>query len=189
MSDLINIVLLTSPIRWNFLLSPINYFYRKLLYIEVRFVSEYGSVCNSFNPFFPNTFFLYLMKTVFWCFLMVFWCFQCVAKGCIGNEWVKWLLLTINQFKVALSGLRQFLPTGSPLQMTKSPFYFTIKTIFIIQFWSYPKFSFTISPEICSSESEMARPWPWNQKRILNNSNTDAHEMHLVIHITKEQRH
>ena len=35
---------------------------------------------NCFNPFIPNSSFLYPLKTMF--------CFQGVEKGCIGNEWV-----------------------------------------------------------------------------------------------------
>ena len=40
-----------------------------------------------FNPFIPNTPFLYPLKTSE--NLTFFWCFQGVEKGCIGNKWVK----------------------------------------------------------------------------------------------------
>ena len=35
-------------------------------------------------------------------------------------------------FKDALSGLRQFLATESPLKMMKNAFYFTLKTLFVL---------------------------------------------------------
>ena len=43
-------------------------------------------ISKIFNPFIPNTIFLYLLKTSE--NLKVF-CFQGVEKGCIGNKWVK----------------------------------------------------------------------------------------------------
>ena len=42
------------------------------------------------NPFVSNAPFLYPLKTSE--NLTVFWCFQGVEKGCIGNEWVNFLL-------------------------------------------------------------------------------------------------
>ena len=35
--------------------------------------------------------------------------------------------------KVALSGLRQFLPNESPLKMMKNAFYFTVKALFFLK--------------------------------------------------------
>ena len=35
--------------------------------------------------------------------------------------------------KVALSGLRQFLPNESPLKMMKNAFYFTVKALFVLK--------------------------------------------------------
>ena len=35
--------------------------------------------------------------------------------------------------KVALSGLRQFLATKSPLKMMKNAFYFTLKALFVLK--------------------------------------------------------
>ena len=49
----------------------------------------------SFNPFVPNAFFLYPLKSSE--NLAVFWCFQGVEKGCIGNEWVKYMLATLQR--------------------------------------------------------------------------------------------
>ena len=36
-------------------------------------------------------------------------------------------------FKGALSGLRQFLATESPLKMMKNAFYFTLKSLFVLK--------------------------------------------------------
>ena len=36
-------------------------------------------------------------------------------------------------FKGVLPGLRQFLATESPLKMMKNPFYFTLKTLFVLK--------------------------------------------------------
>ena len=38
-----------------------------------------------------------------------------------------------SRFKGALSGLRQFFATESPLKMIKSSFYFTLKALFILK--------------------------------------------------------
>ena len=39
----------------------------------------------------------------------------------------------ITIFTSALSGLRQFLATGSPLKMMKNAFYFTLKALFVLK--------------------------------------------------------
>ena len=39
----------------------------------------------------------------------------------------------ISKIKGALSGLRQFLATGSPLKMMKNAFYFTRKALFVLK--------------------------------------------------------
>ena len=40
-------------------------------------------------------------------------------------------------FKGALSGLRQFLATESPLKMTKNHFYFTLKALFVLKIFKF----------------------------------------------------
>ena len=40
-------------------------------------------------------------------------------------------------FKVALSGLRQFLTTASPLKMMKSAFYFTSKALSLLKIFKF----------------------------------------------------
>ena len=40
-------------------------------------------------------------------------------------------------FKVALSGLRQFLTTESPLKMMKSAFYFTSKALSVLKIFKF----------------------------------------------------
>ena len=55
-----------------------------LPFVSIYWVAFYNIFI--FNPFFPNTFFLYLLRTSE--NLTVFWCFHCVEKGCIGNKWV-----------------------------------------------------------------------------------------------------
>ena len=46
-------------------------------------------------------------------------------------------ILSIAQIKGALSSLRQFLPTKSPLKMMKNGFYFTLKTLFILKIYKF----------------------------------------------------
>ena len=52
-------------------------------------------------------------------------------------------LLTLNNltdlfnFKDALSGLRQFLATESPLKMMKNAFYFTLKALFGLKIFKF----------------------------------------------------
>ena len=43
------------------------------------------------------------------------------------------VLRTKRAFKGALSGLRQFLATESPLKMMKNAFYFTSKALFVLK--------------------------------------------------------
>ena len=40
-------------------------------------------------------------------------------------------------FKIALSGLRQFLTTESPLKMMKSAFYFTSKALSVLKIFKF----------------------------------------------------
>ena len=40
-------------------------------------------------------------------------------------------------FKVALSGLRQFLATQSPLIVMKNAFYFTLKPLFVLKIFTF----------------------------------------------------
>ena len=42
-----------------------------------------------------------------------------------------------NTFKDALSSLRQFLATESPLKMMKKAFYFTLKALFFLQIFKF----------------------------------------------------
>ena len=39
--------------------------------------------------------------------------------------------------KCALSGLRQFLVTESPLKLMKTPFYFTLKALFVLKIFRF----------------------------------------------------
>ena len=41
------------------------------------------------------------------------------------------------QFKGALSGLRQFLTTKSPLKIMKNAFYFTSKALFVLKIFKF----------------------------------------------------
>ena len=52
-------------------------------------------ISKIFNPFIPNTIFLYLLKTSE---NLKAFCFQGVEKGCIGNKWVKNRLILILRF-------------------------------------------------------------------------------------------
>ena len=54
--------------------------------------SFFGSSLWLFNPFVPNVFFLYPLKTEN---RKVTWCLQGIKEGCIGNKWVKLTLLFI----------------------------------------------------------------------------------------------
>ena len=45
--------------------------------------------------------------------------------------------LEINLFKVALSGLRQFLATEIPLKMMKNVFYFISKAPFVLKIFKF----------------------------------------------------
>ena len=44
--------------------------------------------------------------------------------------------------KDALSGLRQFLPTGTPLEMMKNVFYFTSKALFVLKIFKFLSWPF-----------------------------------------------
>ena len=43
----------------------------------------------------------------------------------------------IGYLKGALSGLRQFLATESPLKMMKNAFYFTLKALFVLKIFKF----------------------------------------------------
>ena len=43
----------------------------------------------------------------------------------------------VNDFKDALSDLRQFLATESPLKMMKNAFYFTLKALFVLKIFKF----------------------------------------------------
>ena len=43
----------------------------------------------------------------------------------------------IKKFKGALSGLRQFFATESPLKMMKNAFYFTSKALFVLKIFNF----------------------------------------------------
>ena len=49
----------------------------------------------------------------------------------------KSLLLILIIIKGALSGLRRFLATESPLKMIKNPFYFTSKALFVLKIFKF----------------------------------------------------
>ena len=48
-------------------------------------------------------------------------------------HWELLVLIANNKFKGALSYLRQFLATESPLKMMKNAFYFTLKALFVLK--------------------------------------------------------
>ena len=54
---------------------------------------------------------------------------------------LKWLLYDrdLNHERVngALSGLRQFLPNGSPLKMMENAFYFILKALLVLKIFKY----------------------------------------------------
>ena len=47
------------------------------------------------------------------------------------------------RFKGALSGLRQFLATESPLKMMRSTFYFTSKALFVVKVFKFLSWLFS----------------------------------------------
>ena len=47
------------------------------------------------------------------------------------------LLISSNEIKGALSGLRQFLAAESPLKMMKNAFYFTSKALFVLKIFKF----------------------------------------------------
>ena len=59
-----------------------------------------------------------------------FLCDEFYQKGIKAIVLLKLLLKAV--IKGALSGLRQFLANESPLNMMKSPFYFTLKALFVL---------------------------------------------------------
>ena len=62
-------------------------FYKKCFNKSQPFYFQIFLPWKIFNPFVPNSPFLYPLKTSE--NLTVFWCFQGVEKECIGNKWVK----------------------------------------------------------------------------------------------------
>ena len=60
------------------------------------------------------------------------------AVGFISSDynWKKLFLQEI-YFKGVLSGLRQFWGTETPLKMMKNPFYFTLKTLFVLNIFKF----------------------------------------------------
>ena len=55
---------------------------------------------------------------------------SCEVKNQLTFYQVRW-------FKDALSGLRKFLATESPLKMMKNAFYFTSKTLFVLKIFKF----------------------------------------------------
>ena len=55
---------------------------------------------------------------------------SCEVKNQLTFYQVRW-------FKGALSGLRKFLATESPLKMMKNAFYFTSKTLFVLKIFKF----------------------------------------------------
>ena len=51
----------------------------------------------------------------------------------LGNKEIS----NVNQFKGALSGLRQFLATENPLKMMKNAFYFALKALFVLKIFKF----------------------------------------------------
>ena len=47
------------------------------------------------------------------------------------------IIFSRKKMKGALSGLRQFLPTESPLKMMKNAFYFTSKALFVLKIFKF----------------------------------------------------
>ena len=47
-----------------------------------------------------------------------------------------WRFIIFN-FKDALSGLKQFLATESPLKVMKNAFYFTLKALFVLKIYKF----------------------------------------------------
>ena len=60
----------------------------------------------------------------------------------VGSHFLKKIKRLVVDIKGALSRLRQFLATESPLKMMKNTFYFTLKALFVsivLTFWSCAK--------------------------------------------------
>ena len=55
-----------------------------------------------------------------------------IGKGNNGNN-----SCTMNNLKGALSGLRSFVATESPLKMMKNSFYFTSKTLLVLKIFNF----------------------------------------------------
>ena len=56
----------------------------------------------------------------------------------MADDKSKVTLNTLNNFKCALSGLRQFLAVESPLiKMMKNTFYFTSKALFVLKIFKF----------------------------------------------------
>ena len=55
---------------------------------------------------------------------------------------LSWNVIFESNLKVPLSGLRQFLTTGSPFKMMKNDFYFMLKAFFVLELFYifYPDF-------------------------------------------------
>ena len=65
--------------------------------------------------------------------------FTCIIKQAV-NKFPKFLdgiRTRQNLFKGALSGLRQFLATESPLKIMKNPFYFTSKAVSVLKIFKF----------------------------------------------------
>ena len=59
-----------------------------------------------------------------------------IQKKFLGSRTTA-LLISSNEIKGALSGLRQFLAAESPLKMMKNAFYFTSKALFVLKIFKF----------------------------------------------------
>ena len=88
--------------------------------------------CGSFSMLFPQVSAFCDTKNwnKFWCIVLLFACAQKVSQ-------IFKILFQKGDIKNALSGLRKFLATESPLKMMKNVFYFISKALFVLKIFKF----------------------------------------------------
>ena len=88
--------------------------------------------CDSFSMLFPQVSAFCDTKNwnKFWCIVLLFACAQKVSQ-------IFKILFQKGDIKNALSGLRKFLATESPLKMMKNVFYFISKALFVLKIFKF----------------------------------------------------
>ena len=93
-----------------------NALFKKKKSLGIMFRSASDFLCRLKLQFILLLFFTTFIFIISSCFLLEFW---------------------NHKFKGALSGLRQFLATESPLKMMKYAFYFTLKALFVLNIFRF----------------------------------------------------